>query len=251
VSAREPVPAGAPGAAVSAASGPTLDALPAGDAALRDLVRGRRAATARRGAPPPPVELVAIGASAGGVDALMRLLQGLRPGYAPAIAVVLHIPEDRRSRLVPVFSHHCALPVREAADKAPLQPGAIHFAGPGYHLSVERDRTFSLSCEPPVHFSRPAIDLLFDSAADACGPACAAVLLTGASEDGAAGLCRVGARGGLTLVQSPAEAQVPVMPAAALARCAPDFVLPLAGIQRVLLALSAPHAPSAPNVPQT
>jgi two-component system chemotaxis response regulator CheB len=241
MSAGMPSPPGAPGP-----SAPPLEDLPDTEAALRDLVRHRRAAPLRRGAVPPPVELIAIGASAGGVDALMRLLAVLGPGFAPAIAVVLHIPEDRRSRLVEVFSHHCALPVREAADKAPIQPGTVHFAGPGYHLSVERDRTFSLSCEPPVHYSRPSIDLLLESAAESFGPSCAAVLLTGASEDGAVGLCRVGERGGLTAVQSPAEAQVPVMPAAALARCAPDFVLPLAGIGRLLAALSAPAAPVPP-----
>ncbi|MEH3086695.1 MAG: chemotaxis protein CheB [Xylophilus ampelinus] len=224
--------------------------LPDDDAALPGALRERRAPAPRPGAHPPPVELVAIGASAGGVDALLKLLSPLGPSCAPAVVVVLHIPEDRDSRLVEVFAHHCALPVREAADKAPVQPGTVYFAGAGYHLSVERDRSFSLSCEPPLHHSRPSIDLLFESAADAYGAACAAFLLTGASADGADGLCRVGARGGLTVVQSPTEAQVATMPAAALARCSPDFVLGLADIQRLLSALAAPpRAASLPPVP--
>ncbi|WP_259699227.1 chemotaxis protein CheB, partial [Pseudomonas chlororaphis] len=99
--------------------------------------------------------------------------------------------------------------------KQTIERGTLYFAVPGYHLSVEQDRSLSLSQEERVHHSRPAIDYLFDSAADAYGPRLAAVLLTGANQDGAHGLAQVKRRGGLSVVQDPAEAQVATMPEAA------------------------------------
>lgn len=175
-------------------------------------------------------ELVVIGASAGGVDALLALLQPLQPPVRAAIAVVLHLPDDRDSRLVEVFASRLRLPVAEAQSHGPVQPGWIHFAPAGYHLLVEADRSFSLSCDPPVQFSRPSIDVLFESAAEACGDRLAGLLLTGANEDGARGLARIQALGGLAAVQDPAEAAHPTMPAAALRLGRPDYVLSLAGL---------------------
>jgi two-component system chemotaxis response regulator CheB len=130
--------------------------------------------------------------------------------------------------------------VRDAADKDEIQGGTIYFAVPGYHLLVEQDRSFSLSCEPPVHFARPAIDVLMESAADAYGPALAGVLLTGANHDGADGMARIHACGGLTIVQDPEEAQSATMPEQAIRRCAPDLVLPLARIAALLPTLERP-----------
>jgi two-component system chemotaxis response regulator CheB len=109
-------------------------------------------------------------------------------------------------------------------------------------VAIERDRRFSLSCEPPVLFSRPAIDLLMSSAADAYGPALAGFLLTGANEDGALGMRRIHGAGGLTAVQDPEEAQVPTMPTAAIMGHAPDFILPLRELRELLLQLDSPHA---------
>ena len=180
------------------------------------------------------VELVVIGGSAGGVDALFQLLPAIPAGFQPSVACILHVPPDRDSRLAELFEMRSALPVREARDKEPLQPGVIYFAGSGYHLSVERDRCFSLSCEPPVQFARPAIDVLMESAADAYGPALAGILLTGANHDGAEGMCRIRERGGLTVVQDPGEAQASAMPNEAIRRCAPHLVLPLLGIRTLL-----------------
>lgn len=190
-------------------------------------------------------ELLVIGGSAGGIDALLTLLPELPAGFGPAVACILHLPPDRESRLAELFAERVALPVREALDKTPVEPGVVYFAGAGYHLSVERGPEddglwFSLSCEPPVQFARPAIDLLMESAADACGDALAAILLTGANQDGAAGLARVRACGGLTVVQDPRDAQVPVMPEAAIRLCAPDLVLPLADIAALLPLLEKP-----------
>lgn len=181
-----------------------------------------------------PAEAVAIGASAGGIDALLALLDGLPRGYALPLIAVLHLPEHHESRLPEVFGARLALPVREAEPGLPVAPGTVYFAPSGYHLLVEPDRTFSLSCDPPVLFSRPAIDVLMESCADAYGPGLVGIVLTGASDDGARGLTRVRACGGLAAVQSPDEAAHPVMPMAAMARANPQFVLPLAGLRELL-----------------
>ncbi|PKH35065.1 chemotaxis protein CheB [Pseudomonas sp. 43NM1] len=185
----------------------------------------------------PTVEAIVIGASAGGVEALLNILGPLRPGFVLPIIVVLHLPEERRSHLAEVFSRRVSLPVLEAYDKTPVEAGTLYFAGPGYHLSVEHDRSFSLSLEDRVHHSRPSIDYLFESAADVYGPALAAVLLTGANRDGASGLAQVKVRGGLTVVQDPEEAQVATMPRAALALHQPDYILPIHGIGRLIVEL--------------
>jgi two-component system chemotaxis response regulator CheB len=180
------------------------------------------------------VETVAIGASAGGIDALFTLLRGLQAPFRGSVVLVLHLPEDHESRLVEVFASRLAIDVREAQPGAPVASGTVYFAPPGYHLLVEADRTFSLSCDPPVLFSRPSIDVLLESCADAYGSGLCGIVLTGANEDGARGLAAVKARGGLTAVQDPAEAAHATMPQAALDAAEPDFVLPLAGLRSLL-----------------
>ena len=185
----------------------------------------------------PRVEAIVVGASAGGVEALLSVLGPLRSGFVLPIIVVLHLPEERRSQLAEVFARRLDMPVHEAIDKQGLAAGTVYFATPGYHLSVEQDRSLSLSLEDRVHYSRPSIDYLFESAADAYGSKLAAVLLTGANHDGARGLAQVKRRGGLTIVQDPQEAQVATMPQAALNIQQPDHVLTLNGIGRLLVEL--------------
>ncbi|MFZ3282755.1 chemotaxis protein CheB [Pseudomonas sp.] len=185
----------------------------------------------------PRIEAIVVGASAGGVEALLSLLGPLRQGFVLPIIVVLHLPEERRSQLAEVFARRLMLPVEEATDKQDIAPGTVYFATPGYHLSVEQDRSLSLSLEERVHYSRPSIDYLFESAADAYGESLAAVLLTGANHDGARGLAQVKRRGGLTIVQDPEEAQVATMPLAALKIQQPDHVLTIHGIGRLLVEL--------------
>ncbi|MDN4546227.1 chemotaxis protein CheB [Pseudomonas sp. C32] len=185
----------------------------------------------------PAIEAIVIGASAGGVEALLSILGTLREGFTLPIIVVLHLPDQRCSHLAEVFARRVALPVIEACDKTPVDAGTLYFAAPGYHLSVEQDRSFSLSLEPRLHHSRPAIDYLFESASDAYGAHLAAVLLTGANRDGARGLTHVKQQGGLTIVQDPQEAQVATMPQAALAMHEPDHILPIRGIGRLLVEL--------------
>ncbi|SDU64864.1 chemotaxis protein CheB [Pseudomonas mandelii] len=185
----------------------------------------------------PSIEAIVIGASAGGVEALLNILSPLRKGFMLPIIVVLHLPDERRSQLAEVFARRVSMPVQEAGDKIDVAAGTLYFATPGYHLSVEQDRSFSLSLEDRVHYSRPSIDFLFESAADVYGPGLAAVLLTGANRDGAHGLARVKRRGGLTIVQDPDEAQVATMPRAALDLHCPDHILPIRGIGRLLVEL--------------
>ncbi|WP_430310193.1 chemotaxis protein CheB [Pseudomonas sp. PONIH3] len=183
------------------------------------------------------VRAIVIGASAGGVSALFSVLGALPGDFAIPVLCVLHLPDDRHSQLAEVLQRRLRRPVREALDKARIEPGLIYVAGPGYHLSVERDFSLSLSQEEPVHFSRPAIDFLFESAADAYGSELLGVLLTGANEDGAQGLLRIKQSGGRTVVQDPCEAQVALMPEAALALHDPDHILSLSGIGQLLATL--------------
>lgn len=179
-------------------------------------------------------QAIIVAGSAGGVEALLKVLSGLPQGMQVPVICMLHLPANRDSRLAELFGERLPVPVFEAADKQQIADGTLYFAGPGYHLSVEQDRSFSLSCEAPVHFARPAIDVLMSSAADVYGDGLAAILLTGANYDGAAGMAQVHARGGLTVVQDPADAQVATMPQAAIDACAPDLVLPLAAIRELL-----------------
>ncbi|HGM5578839.1 TPA: chemotaxis protein CheB [Pseudomonas putida] len=185
------------------------------------------------------VRAVVIGASAGGVAALFEVLGALPKGFAQPVLCVLHLPDDRHSQLAEVLQRRLNRPVHEARDKEQISAGQIYVAGPGYHLSVERDLSLSLSQEEPVHFSRPAIDFLFASAADAYGDGLLGVLLTGANEDGAVGLAYIKKCGGRTLVQDPRDAQVALMPEAALALHCPDHILSLSGIGQLLATLEA------------
>ena len=184
------------------------------------------------------VDAVVIGASAGGVEALSVLLPALGSGTAAAVLVVLHLPRERRSLLVEIFRAKCALPVHEAQDKAPIGAGTIHFAPPDYHLLVDQGPQMALSVDEPVHYSRPSIDVLFESAADVYGERLLGIVLTGGNADGAQGLAAIGRAGGITVVQDPATAQVSLMPESAIACATPDHVLPLAGIAAMLRALA-------------
>jgi two-component system chemotaxis response regulator CheB len=179
-------------------------------------------------------DAVAVGASAGGIDALFTLFDQLPADMRASIVTVLHLPEQHESRLVQVFANRLQVPVLEAQPHAPVAAGTVYFAPPGYHLLVEADHSFSLSCEPPVLFSRPSIDVLLESCADAWGERLVGIMLTGANDDGAKGLARIAGLGGLTAVQDPAEAAHPAMPTAAIRAADPDYVLPLAGLRSLL-----------------
>ena len=171
-----------------------------------------------------------IGASIGGVAALGAILPALPAGFRPAMAIVLHLPAEHDSLLAELFSGPCRLPVVEALDKMPIEPGHVYFAPPGYHLLIEQDEHFALSVDDPVNFSRPSIDVLFESAAVAIGPAVLGVVLTGSNADGADGLAAIRRAGGLAWVQLPETAQAAPMPLAAIERAGADRILSLDAI---------------------
>lgn len=189
-----------------------------------------------------PIEAIVIGASAGGVEALSEILPALQRGAAVATMVVLHLPRERPSLLAQIFADRCRQPVVEAQDKEPAQVGVIHFAPPDYHLLVDRSEDgpiLAMSNDELVNYSRPAIDVLFESAADVYGPRLLGILLTGGNHDGAAGMQAIARAGGVTVVQSPQQAQVPYMPAQALAMGNIDYVLTLQQIADLLRTLGA------------
>ncbi|RYZ45486.1 MAG: chemotaxis protein CheB, partial [Sphingobacteriales bacterium] len=152
-------------------------------------------------------EAIVIGASAGGIRALLSILPLLPKNFRLPIIIVLHMPDIFESKLAEIFQQHLSMPVHQAQDKETIDAGHLYFAPPGYHLSIEMDRSFSLSCEEPLHYSRPAIDMLMNSAADAYGNKLVGVLLTGASHDGAQGLSAIKSAGGITIVQDPEDAE--------------------------------------------
>ena len=178
----------------------------------------------------PRPRAVVIGVSAGAVTALSQVLPALPADYPVPVLVVVHIPADRANMIAPIFQTKCAMRVVEAEDKQPAQPGAIYFAPPDYHLLVEADGTLALSSDEPVLHSRPSIDVLFESAADAYGPAFIGVVLTGANADGAAGARAIARAGGTVLVEDPAQAYAAAMPAAALKACPQARILALEAI---------------------
>ncbi len=167
------------------------------------------------------IQAIVIGVSAGAFEALNNILPNLPGNYPHPVIVVVHLPADKDSLLVELFRTKCSMPVKEAEDKELIQPGVIYFAPPDYHLQVEKEKYFSLSSDEPVFFSRPAIDILFETAADAYGAGLVGIILTGANNDGANGLNAIKQAGGKTIVQEPSTAYSTAMPLAALEQC-PD-----------------------------
>jgi len=172
-----------------------------------------------------PVKAVVIGGSAGSVASLLVILKALPRDYRPAVFLTVHVPPNaKRSPLVDILQTHCRVAVREAADKEPVQGGTVYVAPANYHLLVETSGSIALSADDPVLFSRPSIDVLFESAVDAYGHELAGVLLSGANHDGAHGLRLIAQAGGPVMVEDPQQAYARTMPLAALEAC-PDAVV--------------------------
>ncbi len=173
--------------------------------------------------------IVVMGASLGGLRALETVLASLPAEFPLPVVIVQHRKTDAEETLVALLKEHCPLPVSEAEDKVEICAGQVYLAPGDYHLLVE-DGNFALSTEEPVHFARPSIDMLFESAAETFGRGVIGVILTGTGNDGALGLARIKQRRGLTVVQEPESADSEGMPKAAVAASAVDCVLPLEGI---------------------
>lgn len=197
------------------------------------------------------VGALSVGGSAGAVEALSRLLPALEPACGIPVFVVVHLPRERPSRLVEVFAGKCRVPVGEADDKQPVEAGRIYFAPPDYHLLVDEGPRLALSVDDPVHFSRPSVDVLFQSAADAYGARLMAIVLSGANEDGAAGLAAVARAGGMTLVQRPDSALATAMPLAALRAAPASAALDLADLADTLRSIRVGLCPDDALRPRT
>jgi two-component system, chemotaxis family, protein-glutamate methylesterase/glutaminase len=167
-------------------------------------------------------ELVVIGCSLGGLEAIQGLLGALPPSM-PAMVIVQHRLAGDEDRLTRLLRGHSRMPVIEPDDKTPITPGHVYIAPADYHLLVELG-WFSLSVDPPVKHARPSIDVLFDTAARAYGARVIGVVLTGASDDGADGAKMIRDRGGTIIVQDPATAMSPIAPKSAIARAGADKV---------------------------
>lgn len=183
-------------------------------------------------------QIVVIGASMGGLNAVERVLRGLPGDFALPVLVVQHRSEDGPSLLAGLLGRHSPLQVCEAEDKAQLRPGCVLVAPAGYHSLVERGHV-SLSTEAEVRYSRPSIDVALETAAEAYGDRAVGVVLTGANDDGAHGLAEVRRRGGVAVVQDPAEAESRSMPEAAIAAADPQWILGLEEIGPRLAAIAA------------
>jgi len=157
-----------------------------------------------------------MGASAGGLEALNIILPGLSTHLEPSVIIVQHMRPDTGDFMVQHFDKRCGLRVKEAEDKMPIENRTVYFAPPNYHLLVEEDKRFALSTAERVQYSRPAIDVLFETAADAYGTHLMGIILTGANSDGTKGLRRIRQNGGLAVAQSPQTAKVMVMPRSAI-----------------------------------
>jgi two-component system chemotaxis response regulator CheB len=184
------------------------------------------------------VDIVAIGASWGGLRAVGCVLGMLPEDFGARVVVAQHrSPDGTDGTLTRLLDERCALTVCEAEDKQALEPGTVLVAPPDYHLLVERG-TVALSVDDPENFSRPSIDVLLGSAADAYGAGAVGVVLTGANGDGARGLAEIAARGGVAVVQDPGTAERREMPEAAPPAVPDARVVALEDIAAVLAGLA-------------
>jgi two-component system, chemotaxis family, protein-glutamate methylesterase/glutaminase len=161
-------------------------------------------------------ELIVIGGSAGAIEVLGTMLSRLTARFMPAVAIVIHLPPEGPNVLHEILAVPGAPRMKLAEDKEPIAPGTIYFAPPDYHLLVESGRTFALSQDDRVHYCRPAVDALFESAAEAYRERLLGIVLSGANADGAAGLKAIATAGGMTVVQALESAEMIAMPAAAI-----------------------------------
>jgi len=181
---------------------------------------------------------IVIGTSYGGIEALRLILPQFEENFPLPVIVVLHIGEHSNDLFIRHLNNMCKLAVKEADSNEPVLPGYIYFAPPNYHLQVEDDFTFSLSTDVKLNFSRPSIDILFESAAWAYKNTLIGTILTGANSDGANGLKIIKEMGGKTIVQNPCHAIASAMPKAALKAVMPDIRLNIEEIAGKLIELA-------------
>lgn len=187
----------------------------------------------------PPVRIVIIGGSAGSLEVLLQVLPNLSPMDSFALVIVLHRKSSEDMTLENLIALKTTIPVREVEDKTPLLPGFLYIAPSDYHLLFEKNDLLSLDTSEKINHSRPSIDVSFESAADAFGTAVVAILLSGANADGTAGLIAIRDAGGTTVVQKPETAEMPYMPANAIAHLTPDYLLDVREIANFIEGLTS------------
>ena len=178
---------------------------------------------------------IVVGASAGGIQALKKILPELPANFPLPIIIVQHQHPSSDNYYVNYLAEKCRMKVKEADEKECIAAGTIYFAPPNYHLLIEADETFALSTSERVCYSRPSIDVLFETAADVYEAALIGIILTGANSDGANGMKRIKENGGLAIAQDPQNAESPAMPFAAISACRIDHVLALEKIPKFLV----------------
>lgn len=197
--------------------------------ALLDKCRGQK------------IRIIVIGASAGGVEAYKRIIPGLRKPSGLSVALVLHIPAQGPNLMPELLQDVAEFKVVEAISHLPMEPETVFVAPPDYHLNVEQNGTLTLSTEELVNYSRPSIDILFESAAHAFGQKCLAVLLTGSNDDGARGLVTVSQQGGICVTQKISDAEFNYMPRSGLELVPSAHQLTLDEVAELFTALTGSH----------
>ena len=183
-------------------------------------------------------EVIVMGASAGGLNAISSLLEVLPDNYQLPIIIVQHRARDKKDLLEEVLQNKCRITIKQADEKEKIEKGIVYIAPPDYHLLIENDLTFSLSADEYIQFSRPSIDVLFESAAAVYKDKLIGIILTGANSDGANGVIAIKANNGLTIAQNAEEAFSPVMPTAAVKTNAVTHIWTLSEIRDFLLNLN-------------
>lgn len=161
-------------------------------------------------------DLILIGGSAGSYNLIVEIIEALPPVFSAAIVVTIHRNPKFSTKIEETLAHRLNRNIFQANDKEPILGNIVYFAGPGYHLLVEPDITFALDISDHIQYSRPSIDVLFESAADVYEQNCTAFLLSGANKDGAQGIKHIHEMGGKTFIQCPAQALIATMPESAI-----------------------------------
>ncbi|EKO32055.1 protein-glutamate methylesterase CheB [Leptospira santarosai str. CBC379] len=182
-------------------------------------------------------EAIVMGVSAGGMNAMKTILPSLPSEYGIPLILVQHIGPRSDGTWFRILGDLCNIRIKEAEEKEKIEPGTVYVAPPNYHLLIERDKTVSLSVTERVNFSRPSIDVLFESASDAYGDRLIGIVLTGANSDGAKGLKKIKENGGLAIVQDPLCSEASLMPESAIRAGPVDHILSLEKITELLIRL--------------
>lgn len=184
-------------------------------------------------------EAIVIGVSSGGMSALKFIFSTLPADFNVPIIIVQHISSRTDSQWIKLLDDNSNLYIKEADEKEKIKNGTVYIAPPNYHLLIEKNKTFSLTIDEKVNFARPAIDVLFETAAEAYENKLIGIILTGSSSDGTLGLKKIKKYGGLTIAQDPKTAESPFMPKSAIAVVEIDYILPLGGIVDLLIKITS------------